>query len=115
MAAKQRKVRQTYTTHTSARLKFALCDPDGRPIVIAHNPGLCLGQYVIMRGGLVLDDDTEESYFASLLRRKYTIRHIETTVMLGNEIVDIKELRRCDNAERRKAKRGAPKASRAKT
>lgn len=95
--------------YTSPRLRFALCDPAGVPFMVAHSPGLCLGWYVDMRGGIILDKDSEEAYFDSMRRRKWSVRNIETKVEVFSEIGNVRELRRHDNAERRQSRRDSAK------
>lgn len=96
--------RHTYQSYTSPRLRYALCDPDGLPFMVAHNPALCLGWYVDMRGGLILDGVNEQWWYESMLNRKvrgrsWTIRHITTTVLVGDVLGDIKQFRRYQREE----------------
>jgi hypothetical protein len=100
-------VNKRHQTHTSPRLRYALCDPDGVPFVIAHTPELCFEQYVDMRGGMILDKTTEEAYFKSMLHRKWELRHIETNVTVGSQIVTLKEYRRLQRAEDKKDRNNA--------
>jgi hypothetical protein len=88
-----------FREHESPRLRFALCDPDGVPFYIGERPALCLGQYVDMRGGVILDDPSQEEYFNSMIRRGWTLRHIETIVTVRQAIVSVKELRRIEHEE----------------
>lgn len=70
-------------TYTSKRLRFALCDPQGCPHLIAHSFDLCLGQYVNMRKGIILGEESRRQYFEVMLKRKWSIRHATISCTVG--------------------------------
>ena len=91
--------------HTSTRLRYALCDADGRPALIAHDPALCLQWFADM-GDLL--EYSEPRQFDVMVRAGWSIRHIETTVLTGKSIENFASYRKVMVSEtQRSSKNGA--------
>lgn len=104
-AALKRAKYDSAKLHTSTRLRYALCDADGKPALIAHDPELCLAWFASMRGHVKF---SESEQFGAMVRAGWSIRHIETTVLTGKSIEAFADYRKTMVAEsRRSTKNGA--------